>query len=94
MRTFTFLGLFITLNASFRTISHKQRQVDGGARRGGGAAAAGGGAGGIVFLFHHLMGVAHTRGDKPQLLGSLTISPRTCIPRPATLQVGFRCVTQ
>lgn len=54
--------------------------MDGGAHGGGGGAAAGDGAGGIVFLFRRLMGIAHTRGDKLQLLGSLTISPRTCTP--------------
>lgn len=48
----------------------------------------------MVFVLHYLMGVTHAGWDKLQLLGSLTLSPRICNPRPAVLQAGLRRVTK
>lgn len=48
----------------------------------------------MVFFLHYLLGVTHARRGKLPLLGSLTLSARTCTPRPAVLQAGLRPVTK
>lgn len=48
----------------------------------------------MVFFLHYLLGVTHARQGKLPLLGSLTLSARTCTPRPAVLQAGLRPVTK
>lgn len=48
----------------------------------------------MVFFLHYLLGVTHARWGKLPLLGSLTLSARTCTPRPAVLQAGLRPVTK
>lgn len=93
MRPFTSLGLFTTVNFSllpglFLINKEKWMVVLVVAVAVLAAVAV------TVFFLHYLLGVTHARWSKLPLLGSLTLSARTCTPRPAVLQAGLRPVTK
>lgn len=97
MRPFTSLGLFTTVNFSLLPglfLINKEKWmvvlVVAVAVLAAGLAA----VAVTVFFLHYLLGVTHARWGKLPLLGSLTLSARTCTPRPAVLQAGLRPVTK
>lgn len=97
MRPFTSLGLFTTVNFSLLPglfLINKEKWmvvlVVAVAVLAAGLAA----VAVMVFFLHYLLGVTHARWGKLPLLGSLTLSARTCTPRPAVLQAGLRPVTK